>query len=88
MGNDGPMTINRRRAGSCLGALTLGVLNMPLAAQNSKDSGTDSRTDSIEAARQVELTAEQARRDWAVFQRADKLPFTLRWVGARALVLF
>ena len=166
MGNDGPMTINRRRASSCLGALTLGVLNLPLAAQNSnvnsadsrKDSGKDSSTDGINAARQVELTAEQARRDWAilrraftdlhpglynfitpaqleaafaaaneavaqgasraqmvwwasilaatvrcghtwashynqrddvvrtVFQRADKLPFTLRWVGARALV--
>ena len=54
MGNDGPMTINRRKAGSCLGALTLGVLNMPLAAQNSGDSSTDS----INAARQVELTAE------------------------------
>ena len=66
MGNDGPMTINRRRASSRLGALTLGVLNMPLAAQNSnvssadsrKDSGKDSSTDGINAARQVELTAE------------------------------
>ena len=66
MGNDGPMTINRRRASSYLGALTLGVLNLPLAGQNSnvssadsrKDSGKDSITDSTNAARQVELTAE------------------------------
>ena len=62
MGNVGPMTINRRGAGSCLGALTLGVLNLLLAAQNSNDSSADGRkdssTDSINAAHQVELTAE------------------------------